>query len=249
VPYSVELPVFNGPLDLLLHLVEREELEITAVSLAQVTDQFLAAVRTLQAAEIAEIADFLVVAARLLQIKSQALLPRPPSLAPSDEDAGEALARQLIAYRKYKEIAGLLRAREAEGLRTYVRVAAPPKIEPKLDLSSVRPEHLLLAVERALALAPEAPAVSSVVVAPKITIRDQIRLISSRLRTAGRASFRELLATATTRVEIVVTFLAVLELIKQRRVQAIQPKPFGDIEIRRVGDWSELEEVETEFVE
>lgn len=249
MPYSFDLPVYSGPLDLLLQLVEREELEITAVSLAQVTDQFLAAVRKLQAFEIADIADFLVIAAKLLHIKSQALLPRPPSLDPSEEDLGDELARQLIAYRKYKEVAGLLHEREAQGLRTFVRVAAPPKIEPRLDLSNVRPEHLLLAMQRALALAPQGPPVSSVVALPKFTIRDQIRLISLRLRAEGRASFRELLASATSRDEIVVTFLAVLELIKQGRVQGIQERLFGDIEIRPVGDWSATDELETEFIE
>jgi segregation and condensation protein A len=249
MPYSVTLPVFHGPLDLLLHLVEREELEITAVSLRQVTDQFLEAVRALEGPQLADIADFLVVAARLIYIKSQALLPRPPGLGPSDEDAGEDLARQLLAYRKYKEIAGLLHERVALGLRTHLRVAAPPKVEPRLDLSNVRPEDLLLAVRRALSAQPDGPALSSVVVPPKISIRDQISLIGRRLRSGARVSFFDLLAAATSRMEIVVTFLAVLELIKQRRVMAIQERTFGDIEIRRVGEWTEIEDFETEFAE
>ena len=249
MPYSVALPVFNGPLDLLLQLVEREELEITAVSLTQVTDQFLETVRSLETLQLPDIADFLVVAARLIYIKSQALLPRPPSLASTEEDAGEELARQLIAYRKYKEIAGLLHQREAEGLRTYLRVAAPPKVEPRLDLSNVRAEDLLLAVQRALAAQPDGPPVSSVVVPPKITIRDQIWLIGRQLRAEGRVSFYALLGTATSRVEIVVTFLAILELIKQRRVQAIQEQTFGNIELRVVGEWNEMEDFEFEFAE
>ncbi|MBI3359533.1 MAG: segregation/condensation protein A [Chloroflexi bacterium] len=247
--YSVELPVFAGPLDLLLQLVEREELEITAVSLAQVTDQFLAAVKSLEELQLADIADFLVVAAKLIYLKSEVLLPRPPSLHPDEENVGDELARQLMAYKKYKEIAGLLREREALGLRTFVRIAAPPKFEPKLDLSNVTPLDLLEAVRRALAVLPEGPPVSSVVVPPKITIRDQIHRIGVSLRGTGRASFRQMLLEATSRMEIIITFLAILELIKQRRVMAIQEKTFGDIEIRLVGEWVEGEEFETEFAE
>lgn len=249
MPYSVQLPVFTGPLDLLLQLVEREELEITAVALAQVTDQFLAAVRTIEALQLGDIADFLVVAAKLIYIKSEALLPRPHALRSEEEDVGDELARQLLAYKKYKEIAGLLRERELQGLRTFVRIAAPPKIERKLDLSNVTPDDLLAAVRRAMAALPDGPLVSAVVVPPKITIRDQIRLIGAGLRSGGRVSFRDLLAQATTRMEIVVAFLAVLELIKQRRVMAIQEKVFSDIEIRLVGEWVETEEFETEFAE
>jgi segregation and condensation protein A len=194
MPYSISLPVFTGPLDLLLQLVEREELEITAVSLAQVTDQFLAAVRTLETLHLPDIADFLVVAARLIHIKSQALLPRPPSLGPSEADLGDDLARQLIAYRKYKEIARLLHERELQGLRTYLRLAPPPKVEPRLDLSNVEPQDLLEAVTRALALQAEGPPLSSVVIPPKVNIRDRIRLIGQRLRAGGRVTFYELLA-------------------------------------------------------
>lgn len=247
--YSVELPVFTGPLDLLLQLVEREELEITAISLAQVTDQFLGAVKTLEQLQLGDIADFLVIAARLIYIKSEVLLPRPAALRADEENVGDELARQLMAYKKYKEIAGLLHQREAGGLRTFVRVAAPPKAEPKLDLSNVTPIDLLEAMRRALALVPEGPLVSSVVVPPKITIRDQVRRIGLSLRGTGRASFYQILADATTRMEIVVAFLAVLELIKQRRVMAMQERTFGDIEIRLVGEWVESEDFESEFAE
>ena len=249
MPYSISLPVFTGPLDLLLQLVEREELEITAVSLAQVTDQFLAGVRTLETLHLPDIADFLVIAARLIYIKSQALLPRPPSLGPSEEDVGDELARQLIAYRKYKEIAGLLQVREQQGLRTYLRLAPPPKVEPRLDLSNVQPQDLLEAVRRALALQAYGPPVSSVVIPPEVLIRDRIQWIRHRLLSTGRVSFYELLAAAESRMEIIVTFLAVLELVKQRRVTAVQARTFGDIEIRRVGEWTESEEFETEFAE
>jgi len=135
--FPVDLPVYQGPLDLLLQLIEREELDITKVALAQVTDQYLAYVREMEQHDLANIADFVIIAARLLLIKSEALLPRPPQRAPGEEDPGEELARQLILYKKYKEIGEILRHREDEGLRTFLRTAAPPKADPKLDLSNL----------------------------------------------------------------------------------------------------------------
>src|SRR5512135_468158 len=103
--YTVNTPVYQGPLDLLLQLIERAELDITRLALAQVTDQYLAHLRAMQDAPAEEVSAFLVIAAKLLQIKSEALLPRPPVRVEGEEDPGEALARQLIIYKRYREIA------------------------------------------------------------------------------------------------------------------------------------------------
>ncbi len=235
--FPVDLPVYQGPLDLLLQLIEREELDITRISLAQVTDQYLAHVRALEHQNLQDIADFLIIAARLILIKSEALLPRPPERSPGEEDPGEELARQLILYKKYKELSEMLRHREDEGLRTYLRTAAPPKLDPKLDVSNLSTEDLWKAVNRALALLPEGPSVSDVVVPPKITIRDKIRRIQQRLRGEGRVRFFDLLIEAQSRTEIMVTFLAILELVKQRRASALQERLFGDIVVEPIGDW------------
>jgi segregation and condensation protein A len=102
--YTVRTPVYEGPLDLLLDLIERAELDITSVSLATVTDQYLASIKALEQLNADEISAFLVIAAKLLQIKSEALLPRPPSRAPGEEDIGRALVDQLKLYKRYKEI-------------------------------------------------------------------------------------------------------------------------------------------------
>jgi segregation and condensation protein A len=235
--FPVDLPVYQGPLDLLLQLIEREELDITKVALAQVTDQYLAHVRALEQHDLANIADFVIIAARLLLIKSEALLPRPPQRAPGEEDPGDELARQLILYKKYKEIGEILRHREAEGLRTFLRTAAPPKADPKLDLSNLTPLDLFRAVTRALALLPDSPAVSEVVIPQEVTIRDKIRRVQTALRAHGRARFFDLLAESQSRIEIMITFLAILELVKQRRVAAFQEKVFGDILVEPLGDW------------
>jgi len=241
-PYTVQLPIFNGPLDLLLQLIEREELDITKVSLAQVTDQFLSYLKVLETLNLGDLADFLAISARLILIKSEALLPRPVERAPGEEDPGEELARQLLAYKKYKQIAAALHEREAANLRTYLRLAPPPKVEEKLDLSTVTPLDLLEAVRRALALAPDKPALGTVVAPPKVTIRDQIRLIAGALKAqGGRVVFQELLANAQSRMEIVVTFLAALELIKRRRIEVRQAELFGEIELVALGEWADDE--------
>jgi segregation and condensation protein A len=246
--YTVQLPVYAGPLDLLLQLIERDELDFTRVSLAQVTDQFLAYLKVLETMDLGDIADFLVIAARLILIKSEALLPRPVERQPGEEDPGDELARLLIAYKRYKEIAGTLRSREEAGLRTYLRLAPPPKVEAQLDLSGVTTLHLLAAVQHALSIGPDKPGLGSVVAPPKVTIRDQIRLIAHSLRSGGgQASFQMMLDQAQSRMEVVVTFLAVLELIKRRKIQATQSQPFGEIQIVVLEDWSEEELAELEF--
>ncbi len=244
--YTVELEVFSGPLDLLLQLIEREELDITKVALAKVTDQYLVRVRELQAEKIDNIADFLVIAARLILIKSEALLPRPPERQPEEEDPGEELARLLIAYKRYKEVAGILDERQTAGMRTYLRMATPPKPDPKTDLTGITPDHLWQAVARLMELLPaDAPPVSNVIRRPRVRVKDKMRLIRDVLKEdGGKASFFELLKPAKSRREIFVTFLAILELVKQRFVEAKQDVLFDDIEIVMVGDWAHRSDLE-----
>lgn len=230
--YCVQLPVFEGPLDLLLHLVEREELDITTIALAQVTDQYMAYLAEMERRQAKDLADFLVVAAKLLLIKSLALLPRPPGLAPEAEDVGDELVRQLQVYKRFKEIAAFLHEREAQGLHGYVRVAPLPHIEPQLDLGNVTVHELLALVQEALNALPASP-VGKVVTPVTVTIAGQIARIESQLVIREAVPFREFLSTAVTRVEIIVTLLAVLELIKQNRARVRQEELFGEILIER----------------
>ena len=231
--YQVQLPMFAGPLDLLLHLIEREELDITGVALAQVTDQYLTYIAILKEIEAEFLTDFLVVAAKLLHIKSQALLPKPPpSLAEEDEeDIGDQLAHQLRVYKQFKMVAETLRQREVDGLRSFVRTALPPKLEPKLSLGEVTLDDLLVAVRQALAVRPADPDVSEVVSPVTVSIGDQMALIRDKLTPRTSISFRDLLNRAATRVEVIVTFLAVLELIKQYVIEVRQDTVFGEIVI------------------
>ena len=232
VQHPIHLPVFEGPLDLLLHLIEREELDITTVALAQVTDQYLAYLAELERRGIKELTDFLVVAAKLLLIKSLALLPRPPTVSPEAEDAGDDLVYQLQMYKRFKEIAALLHEREKQGLRGYVRVAPPPRPAPKPDLGDVTIHDLLAAVQEVLDARPASP-VGEVISPITVTIVEQIAHIEEHLSRQPRLRFRDVLSEATTRVEVIVTLLALLELIKQDRVRVRQERLFGEIFIER----------------
>ena len=231
--YQVQISMYEGPMDLLLHLIEREELDITKVALAQVTDQYLAYLAILKQVEAEFLTDFLVMAAKLLLIKSQALLPKPPpSLEDEEEeDIGDQLARQLRVYKQFKTVAETLRQRETEGLRNYIRVALPPKLEPKLTLGDVTLDDLIAAVRQALEVRPPEPAVSEVVSPITVTIGEQMRHIRAELTQRSQISFQGLLSQAASRVEIIVTFLALLELIKQYVVEVRQESLFGDIVI------------------
>jgi len=250
--YRVNIPIYAGPLDLLLQLIERAELDITTLALAQVTDQYLAHMRSLQDQNAAEVSGFLVIAARLLQIKSAALLPRPiVVITPEqEEDPGEALARQLIAYKRFKELANVLADRESQGLRTYLRLAAPPvKIEARLDLSGIGIDDLVSAAREIFMSKPDLPALSRVVAMPRVTIREKIRTIVDSLREAGNAQFCYFIHRQGDRLEVIVTFLAMLELIKRRVVEVSQPSLFGDIEVTPTGEWDEKNDAQLEFIE
>ncbi len=244
--YTVATPVYEGPLDLLLQLIERAELDITAVSLAQVTDQYLSYIHRMQVPA-DEISAFLVVAAKLLQIKSEALLPRPPVRKEGEEDLGEALARQLRIYKRFKELSGWLEERETRHLRTFLRVAPPPKVEGKLDLSNISLPDLLAAAESIFAEEAEKQTLGTVITAPRVTIREKIAWIAERLSRNPQTSFKSLLDHDPTRLEVVVTFLALLELVKRYRVSARQESLFSDIEIEKMAEWGNDEELDIEF--
>jgi len=231
-----------------LQLIERAELDITALSLAKVTDQYLEYLERLQIEDPAEVSAFLVIAARLVQIKSAALLPRQTALGPAqpEEDSAEELARQLIAYRRFKQLGFWMEQRDLEGLHTYLRLASPvAAIEARLDMSGMGIDDLVSAARSVFLAQPSLPALSQVVSIPRITIRERIHVILDNLRRAGRTSFSKTL-DARTRMEIVVTFLALLELVKRHVVEAEQGNLFSDIEIKPLGEWDESQEADGE---
>ena len=239
--YSVILPAYEGPLDLLLQLIEKEELDINEISLVAVTDQYLRTIEKMAELEPGALADFLVIASKLLYLKSVNLLPKPqPLLDDEEEDVGDALIRQLLDYRRFKQAAQLLQERQEQGLRVYVRTAPKPELERRLDMSNVDLYKLHQALRRVLNRMPNDPPMPRVK-AYRITVAERIDNVRTFLHEARQRrrrangtpnppiTFTELLSRETNRMEVVVTFLALLELIKQREVVATQDLTFGEI--------------------
>ena len=235
--YVIQLPVYEGPLDLLLDLIRKAELDITKVALAKVTDQYLGYLAKASRHDLSDLSSFLIIAAQLLQIKSEALLPRPPERELGEEDPGDDLARQLIAYKKYKQVADLLAEREKSGLKTYLRISASRQVKQTLSAEEFTIEELLDAYLETLETQPLPIPLGDIVLPPVIKILDRIRLIIDELRIKGRTTFHYLLSSASSRLEIVVSFLAVLELVKQHQIHVHQSEKFGEIEIIPGKEW------------
>ena len=247
--YVVTTTIFEGPLDLLLHLIERAELDITRLALSQVTDQYLEHLRLMQERMADEVSAFLVIASRLLQIKSEALLPRPPRREAGEEDPGDALVRQLIIYKRFKEIAAHLAQREADGNRAYVRLAPAAHVETTVDLGGFTLADLISAAQAILFKVDERIPLGDVVSPPRITIREKIHHIAFQLRSQQQIRFFELLSSSPSIIEVIVTFLAMLELIKRRLVFVHQETLFAEILIENAGLSDENEVFELEFGE
>ncbi len=233
---QLELPLFNGPLDLLLHLIERNELDITEVSLLEVTEQYLAALRSKEQIDLGAMADFIAVAARLLLLKSRALLPRDPEDERHDEeDQGSdvrALIEALREYRRFKHAAEFLREREV-GHGTYRREVPPPDVPLPTGLDTVTLSSLVDVIREVLDRMPDEEPQSEIVREP-VRLRDRMRSLVDTLQVHGRTSFKALIQSATSRTMVIVDFMAVLELIKQRYLAAQQSDAFGDIELVRL---------------
>lgn len=249
--YQVNTNVYEGPLDLLLELIEKAELDITRLALAQVTDQYLAYLHRLEEKDPAKVSAFLVIAARLIQIKASALLPKPTlvHMAVDEEDPAEALERQLILYRRFKQIAAHFTLLQDQNHRTHLRVAPPPiQIDAKFDLSHVTLDDLMLAARHIFLSKPQMKSLNSVVNMPRITIRERITSILERFTHQQKFTFRSLLESKN-RVEAVVSFLAVLELVKRHILQAQQLTIFGEIDLETSGALETTENLEIEFEE
>lgn len=236
--YEVHIPAFEGPLGLLLQLIEKNELDITKVALAQVTDEFMERVEQMRThMQIEVVADFLAVAAKLLWIKSKALLPRPPASAKmldDEDDVGDELIRQLRAYRQFKEAAAWLRERDGNDLRSYIRVdhrSRPKRIT--IDLGGTTVEELYEVAHSAL-FPTDVPRPEGAIQRPRISIVQQVELIRKRLTHWAQVTFNRLLSRSPSRLEAVVTLQAILELMKQRAVVAYQEGLFGDITIEAI---------------
>ncbi len=227
--FELRLPNYEGPLDVLLRLIEEQELEITAVSLATVADQFIGYLSTMPNRDPQTIAHFLSIAAKLILIKSRALLPT--AVVPQDEqEETDDLVSQLRAYQLFKRAAKILKAREQGNFRAFnVQPPHIPRPQSKtLPLDNVTLEMLARAMQRVVERLLPPPAVDEVMSRLPFTVNDCMDRIQTSVQ-RGKVTFTELLDGVTTRVEVVITLLALLELLKRYTVRARQDVAFGEI--------------------
>ncbi|CAA9294765.1 MAG: Segregation and condensation protein A [uncultured Chloroflexi bacterium] len=230
-PAHIAVAGFDGSLELLLHLLADGRLEVTALSLAAVADQYLATVRLLPAdgARLDFLAEFLVVGSQLLLLKSRALLPREAARMVEEVPVDEAtLEARLREYRRYRQVAGRLDERQHQGTRAFSRPTPPPLPPPAAPprLERAAPEQLAAALQRLLTARwpePDPPA------APRVTIGERIGHIREALAQHGRVLFEWLAESCQTRGELIVTFLAVLELFRAHAIELEQDELFGAI--------------------
>lgn len=225
--YQLRLPVFEGPLDVLLRLIERDQLAITDISLVAVTEQFVAYTATLGDVPPAVLADFAATAARLLALKARSLLPAPPAVEAEPEP--DDLTRQLAAYRAAKAAAAELRRRERENLRSWPLGHAPlSELSVSERLIAAPLAALPGALRRCLARALPPPTVHQP--SPVISLAAMTRRLLERLG-GGPARFSDLLGPAAGRAEQAVAFIALLTLLRRRAVEARQEGLFGEIDV------------------
>lgn len=225
-PITVE--GFSGPLNLLLRLVEERRLPVTELSLVAVTDQFLAHLASLDDVPLELVADFTVVAARLVALKARALLPRPAEPEPAGEPEPDDLVRQLQLYQAFRDAARELRLREQRGQCAYARPSVPPPPPAWAKVVALESAVLLAALRRWHHRVEPRPAMLRL--PPAISLRAMTRRLLVRLR-GGARTFRELVGRRADCRELAAGFLALLILIRRGVVQAEQPVPFGEITV------------------
>src|SRR5438270_4432094 len=233
--YKVKLEIFEGPLDLLLYLIKRDELDIYEISLERITKQYLEYLQAFKELNIEVAGEFVVMAANLIYLKSRSLLPadqQPPEEDVEEDDPRWELIRQLIEYKKFKEAAGQLQLRQLEQEKIFARGATPHLDfeQAPLRLGEVGIFQLINAFQNVIKRI-EAREDLREIFGEHFTVSDKIETILQRVAAGVPLNFSELFAQLASRVEVVVTFLALLELIRLRQVRATQANAFDEIEI------------------
>lgn len=231
---TVRLEVFEGPLDLLLHLIKRSEVEITDIPIALITDQYLAAIEGLPSLNLDGAGEYLVMAATLMLIKSRMLLPADPDAdAEADEDPRAELVEQLLEYQRYREAAMSLGDRPVLGRDVFRGRGEPMPAGPIDDEPPVRDASLgdLLGALKAVLERARAPQPHEIL-RPGISVGECVRRVLARFALDPEVEFGDFFGADVTRTEVVVTFLAILELIRLRVVRAVQDEQFGAIRVR-----------------
>ncbi len=240
-----KLDRFEGPLDLLLHLIDREEVDIYDIPISHITSQYMSYLEEARELELNIASEFILMAATLMAIKSNMLLPKPPvdpfemleGFDYEEEDPREALVRRLVEYRKFKTLAEELRSRETERSKIFSR--PPENLAPYMPEEDENPVagvslyDLLDAFKRALKK--RAPEPFSTIERDEISVADRLKQVLAIMQHhAGQIRFSALLSQAATKSELVTTFLVILELIKSKQIACVQDQLFDEIVIRLV---------------
>lgn len=232
MPYQVKLEQFQGPFDLLLQLIEQEKLNITEISLAKVTEQYIKYLQSVEELFPEELADFLVVATKLLLIKSRTLLPY---LEAQDEEDKSSLEEQLKIFREFHEasikIEGIIKQGDYTYGRTDSRYANPEIIfaPPKITTDDLR--SFFISVLESLEPIVKLPQAA---ISRAITLKEKMLQLQDHLTKQVQLSFKEIVKEASNKTEVIVTFLALLELVKQEFISVKQEKSFEDIKINKI---------------
>lgn len=235
--YKVRLEIFEGPLDLLLYLIKKDEIDIQDVSIERITRAYLSFMETFRMLNIDLAAEFVVMAANLMYLKSRTLLPRaeqPPEEDAEEDDPRWDLIRQLVEYKKFKDAAGFLSGRQEDQLGRFAHRPDRPQQHherpPELAPASIF--DLIRAFQNVLRRFEEAHEFRDIV-DDRFTVNDKIEHLMATVEAGKAIRFDSLFADVTTRAEVIVTFLALLELIKLNEFEVAQHDPFGDILISR----------------
>jgi segregation and condensation protein A len=242
VPYDVQTPVFEGPFDLLLHLILREQVDLYEVSLSTIVDGYLQHLGALDDLDLEIATEFLLIAATLVELKAKRLLPEDPDLDLDDElalwEERDLLLSRLLECKTFKDAARTISLLHDIASRSVARRCGPDErfveLTPDL-LEGVSPEQVRAAFLKAMTPRSE-PRIDLFHVAPiKVSVMDTVADLCRELPSARRVTFRELTDQLVDRMEVIVHFLAILELFKQGLVELQQPRTFGDIEVRWLG--------------
>jgi segregation and condensation protein A len=233
--YKVRLEVFEGPLDLLLYLIKRDEVDIYDISLERITQQYLEFMDAFKVLDLDVAGEFVVMAANLIYLKSRSLLPvsvQPPEEEAEEEDPRWELVRQLLEYKKFKEAAQHLHHREVAQQNLFGRLPERPEAAER-PLGEVSVFDLINAFNSVLKRIDQQEDLREIF-EERFTVSDKIELVMKLTASGTPLKFTELFSGIASRTEVVVTFLALLELIRLKQLRAVQQEMFGEIELCRV---------------
>lgn len=230
--YEVHLKDFDGPLDLLLHLISRAKVDIRDIFVSEITEQYLASMDDIASLDMDAASEFLAMAAMLLEIKSRALLPKPPKVEEGEETPEQVLIRRLTEYAALKEGIGQMRAFEEAAARMFEKLPEEiPLPPPVFELPNLTMDALMEAMRRVIARAAEEPERAVAVrqlQRDKLSIQGGMFVIAARVR-KGPCTFESLFVDFPTRDEIVTLFMAILEMLRMGKLHLEQTETFGEI--------------------